>query len=108
MADWAPKPDFVLGPKDVDRKQTYLGSKVWKNPRIEIREYDVPAPGIEEVLIEVKACGILVESHTVPRDWECNGTLGRHALNQAHRYIYRVGDALREKRLVLRAEHVRR
>ncbi len=58
MADWAPKPDFVLGPKDVDRKQTYLGSKVWKNPRIEIREYDVPAPGIEEVLIEVKACGI--------------------------------------------------
>ena len=35
IADWAPKPDFVLGPKDVDRTQTYLGSKVWKNPRME-------------------------------------------------------------------------
>jgi threonine dehydrogenase-like Zn-dependent dehydrogenase len=58
MADWAPKPDFVLGPKDVEKKQTYLGSKVWKNPRIEIRDYDVPEPGNEEVLIEVKACGI--------------------------------------------------
>ena len=58
VADWAPKPDFVLGPKDVEKKQTYLGSKVWKNPRIEIRDYDVPEPGNEEVLIEVKACGI--------------------------------------------------
>src|SRR4030042_5027702 len=58
VADWAPKPDFVLGSKDVDRVQTYLGSKVWKKPRIEIREYDIPAPGDEEVLIEIKACGI--------------------------------------------------
>jgi threonine dehydrogenase-like Zn-dependent dehydrogenase len=58
VADWAPKPDFVLGPKDIAGKQTYLGSKVWKNPRIEIREYDVPEPEEEEVLIEVKACGI--------------------------------------------------
>jgi len=58
MADWAPKPDFVLGSKDVEKRQTYLGSKVWKNPRIEIRDYDVPEPGNEEVLIEVKACGI--------------------------------------------------
>lgn len=58
IADWVPKPDFVLGPKDIEGKQTYLGSKVWKNPRIEIREYDLPEPGTEEVLIEVKACGI--------------------------------------------------
>jgi threonine dehydrogenase-like Zn-dependent dehydrogenase len=58
VADWVPKPDFVLGPKDIEGKQTYLGSKVWKNPRIEIREYDVPEPEEEEVLIEVKACGI--------------------------------------------------
>ena len=29
-----------------------------RNPRIEIREYDIPVPGDEEVLIEVKACGI--------------------------------------------------
>lgn len=58
VADWCPKPDFVLGPKDVDKVQTYLGSKVWKNPRIEIREFDVPEPGDEEVLLEVKACGV--------------------------------------------------
>lgn len=58
IADWDPKPGFKLGPKDIDKRQTYLGSQVWRNPRIEIREYDIPKPGIGEVLIEVKACGI--------------------------------------------------
>jgi len=57
-ADWEPRPDFKLGPKDIEGKQTYLGSKVWKNPRIEIAEHDIPKPGKGEVLIEVKACGI--------------------------------------------------
>ena len=57
-ADWVPKPDFKLGTKDIDGKLTYLGSKVWKNPRTEIVEKDIPVPGPDEVLIEVKACGI--------------------------------------------------
>src|SRR4030042_47826 len=56
VAEWKPRLDFVLGSKDIEGKQTYLGSKVWKNPRIEIREYDMPEPGNEEVLIEVKPC----------------------------------------------------
>lgn len=57
-ADWDPKSDFVLGQKDIDKKQTYLGSKVWKNPELKVEETDIPKPGIGEVLIEVKACGI--------------------------------------------------
>lgn len=58
FADWDPKPEFKLGPKDIDKRQSYLGSKVWRNPRMEIIEYDIPHPGPDEVLIEVKACGI--------------------------------------------------
>jgi len=57
-ADWEPKVDFKLGWKDVEYTQTYLGSKVWRNPRLEIEEVDVPTPGPEEVLIEVKQVGI--------------------------------------------------
>lgn len=57
-ADWCPRPGFTLGPKDIDHRQTYLGSKVWRNPRLSIEEHDIPEPGPEEVLIEVKACGI--------------------------------------------------
>lgn len=37
---------------------TYLGSKVWRNPRIETCEKDIPTLGPDEVLLEVKACGI--------------------------------------------------
>lgn len=58
FAKWDPKPEFKLGPKDIEGKQTYLGSKVWRNPKVEIVEHDIPEPGPDEVLIEVKACGI--------------------------------------------------
>ena len=57
-AEWAPKPGFKLGSKDIEKVQTYLGSLVWKNPRLSIDEHDIPEPGPDEVLIEVKACGI--------------------------------------------------
>jgi threonine dehydrogenase-like Zn-dependent dehydrogenase len=58
IADWQPRPGFKLGAKDIEGRQTYLGSQVWRNPRLEIREYDIPTPGPEQVLLEVKACGI--------------------------------------------------
>jgi scyllo-inosose 3-dehydrogenase len=57
-AEWAPKPGFKLGAKDIEGRQTYLGSLVWRNPRLEIRDYEIPAPGPEEVMLEVRACGI--------------------------------------------------
>ncbi len=57
-AEWDPRPEFKLGSRDVEGKLTYLGSKVWRNPRIEIVEKQNPTPGPEEVLIKVQACGI--------------------------------------------------
>ncbi len=58
VAEWDPKPGFRLGAKDIEGRQTYLGSQVWRHPKLEIREYDIPTPGAEEVLLQVKACGI--------------------------------------------------
>jgi len=57
-ADWSPKKDFVLGSKDIEGRQTYLGSRVYKNPRIKIEEVNILKPAIGEVVVEVKACGI--------------------------------------------------
>lgn len=57
-ADWAPRPGFTLGAKDIEGCQTYLGSQVWKAPRLAIEEREVPTPGPGEVLVEVRACGI--------------------------------------------------
>ncbi len=58
LAEWAPKPEFKLGNKDIDGKLTYLGSRVWKNPELSIQDIATPEIGDDEVLIEVKACGI--------------------------------------------------
>ncbi len=57
-ADWEPRSGFVLGNKDVEGKQTYSGSRVWRRPRVALEETEVPKPGPNEVLIEVKVCGI--------------------------------------------------
>lgn len=104
-ADWAPRPDFVLGPKDVECKQTYLGSRVWRNPRIEIREYDVPAPASEEVLIEVKACGICgSDVHMAEADGEgyilYPGLTGFPAImgHEISGVVVRAGEKARNKR----------
>lgn len=58
FADWNPRPDFVLGTKDIEGVKTYQGNKVWKNPKLDIVEHDIPRIGPDEVLIEVKACGL--------------------------------------------------
>jgi len=104
-ADWAPREDFVLGPKDVEGRQTYLGSRVWRNPRIEIREYDVPSPAGEEVLIEVKACGICgSDVHMAEADGEgyilYPGLTGFPAImgHEISGVVVRAGEKARNKR----------
>ncbi|MHA1732330.1 MAG: scyllo-inosose 3-dehydrogenase [Promethearchaeota archaeon] len=57
-AKWDPKPEFQLGHKDVDGKLSYLGSLVWRHPEVKIEDVPVPEPRDDEVLIEVKRCGI--------------------------------------------------
>ena len=57
-ASWEPRDDFKLGLKDVEGEMTYLGSRVWRNPHIDIVEKEEPKPGPTEVLLELQACGI--------------------------------------------------
>ena len=57
-AEWSPKPEFKLGPKDIDGKLSYLGSQVWRHPTLSVQEKDFPEIGPTQCLIEVKACGI--------------------------------------------------
>ncbi len=57
-AQWDPRPGFKLGMKDIKGKQTYLGSQVWRHPKMSIENHKVPKPTRDEVLIRVKATGI--------------------------------------------------
>jgi threonine dehydrogenase-like Zn-dependent dehydrogenase len=57
-AKWDSKSDFKLGSKDIEGKLTYLGSQVWRYPEVKIVEKEIPKIKPNEVLIEVKRCGI--------------------------------------------------
>jgi threonine dehydrogenase-like Zn-dependent dehydrogenase len=58
FATWQPKKTFKLSSKDKEGKLTYLGSEVWRYPEVKIVEKETPKIEEDEVLIEVKACGI--------------------------------------------------
>ncbi len=57
-AKWDPKQSFKIGDKDIEGKLTYLGSKVWRFPSVKVVEKERPIPRSNEVLIQVKRCGI--------------------------------------------------
>jgi hypothetical protein len=57
-AKWSPKSSFKLGSKDIDGKLTYLGSQVWRDPIVKAIEKEKPQIKPNEVLIQVKRCGI--------------------------------------------------
>jgi len=58
IAEWDPKPKFKLGSKDIRGKLTYLGSQVWRYPKVNLVEKMIPKIRSSEVLIKVKRCGI--------------------------------------------------
>lgn len=57
-ADWEPKKDFSLGMKDIEGRQTYLGSKVWRSPKLVVEDVELPKPGPGEIVIECRQVGI--------------------------------------------------
>ncbi len=58
LAMWFPKPEYKLGAKDIDGKLSYLGSQVWRYPKVSLVEKEVPKITANEVLIKIKRCGI--------------------------------------------------
>ncbi len=58
-AQWNPRPEYSPGPKDIEGKACWLGSKVWKDPQVAVE--DVPVPTLSQptdVLVKVRACGV--------------------------------------------------
>lgn len=68
-ADWEPRRDYRITEDETKVRHAVVGSQVWRNPRLELR--DVPVPGVrnDEVLIRVAACGICgSDTHTYETD----------------------------------------
>ena len=57
-SNWDPRKEYIPAPRDIRGKLSEKGNYVWRNPKIFIEDLDIPKPESDEVLIEVKACGI--------------------------------------------------
>lgn len=57
-AQWDPRPDYPLSDWEKNTGKAVTGNSVWRHPKLEVRDWPDPKPGPQEVLIQVKACGV--------------------------------------------------
>ncbi|MCJ7752505.1 MAG: alcohol dehydrogenase catalytic domain-containing protein [Armatimonadetes bacterium] len=57
-AQWDPKPEYPLSDWEKNTGKAVTGNSVWRHPKLEVREWPDPEPGPQEVVIQVKACGV--------------------------------------------------
>ncbi|MBI3752910.1 MAG: alcohol dehydrogenase catalytic domain-containing protein [Deltaproteobacteria bacterium] len=57
-AEWRPKKHYPLSEDEKVKKRAVIGSQVWRNPTFTIKDKPTPNTEDDEILINVKSCGI--------------------------------------------------
>ncbi len=57
-AKWDPRPGYALSDWEKETGKAVTGNSIWRHPELAVREWPDPKLGAQEVLIEVKACGV--------------------------------------------------
>jgi hypothetical protein len=57
-AKWEPRPDYPVSNWEKETQKAITGSSVWRYPTLEVRDWPDPTPEADEVLVEVRACGV--------------------------------------------------
>nr|MDO8099615.1 scyllo-inosose 3-dehydrogenase [Candidatus Njordarchaeota archaeon] len=57
-AEFKPRNGYKPTQEETATKKVVSGSKVWRNPKIELKDLHKPKPGPRDVLLRIKACGI--------------------------------------------------
>ena len=57
-AKWDPRPDYAVSDWEKRTGKAITGSSVWRYPKMQVAEKPMPKPKPDEVLLEVKACGV--------------------------------------------------
>ena len=58
LCDYEPKEGYRLTQYELTTKKIWDSSSVWRNPRVEMVEVEIPQIGPSDVLLKVKSCGI--------------------------------------------------
>ncbi len=57
-AQWDPRPDYQVSDWEKETGKAITGSSIWRYPKLEVTEKQMPEIGPDDVLLEVKAVGI--------------------------------------------------
>jgi len=57
-ASWEPKAGYPLSEWEKETKKAICGNSVWRGPKLGIQERDTPGIAEDEVMVEIKACGV--------------------------------------------------
>jgi len=57
-AVWDPKPAYAVSEWEKETGKAITGNSIWRNPKLEVRNWPDPAPGPHDVLLEIQACGV--------------------------------------------------
>ena len=57
-AKWDPRPDYAVSDWEKETGKAVTGNSIWRHPKLEVREWPDPKPGPQDVLLEIKACGV--------------------------------------------------
>lgn len=57
-AGWEPREDYTLSEFEKTTGKAITGSSVWRHPKLEVKNVDMPTPGPDDVVLRVKYCGV--------------------------------------------------
>ena len=57
-AVWEPKPTRVVSDWEKETGKAVCGNDIWRHPKLEVRTWPDPEPGVNEVVLEIQACGV--------------------------------------------------
>lgn len=70
-ADWSPKSEYKVSPREESTKRAYRGNFIWKNFKYGITDRPLPQVKPDEVLIKLGACGVCgSDAHVLETDKE--------------------------------------
>jgi threonine dehydrogenase-like Zn-dependent dehydrogenase len=57
-AKWEPKSDYVVSDWEEKTGKAVTGNSIWRHPKLQVRDWPDPTLGLQEVLLEIQACGV--------------------------------------------------
>jgi threonine dehydrogenase-like Zn-dependent dehydrogenase len=57
-AQWEPKSAYKISDWEKQTGKAVSGNDIWRHPKLEVRSWPDPEPGVQDVVLEIQACGV--------------------------------------------------